>query len=252
LKSSFSPNGEIHFTDSLNAFHQNRKMDFTKRLKPKTETTTEITTAAAEANPSSKNAAAVLLTSELIGHGVGRSVAERLTREKPEICRRSLEYLPYAQVRTTKGAWLAGAIRDEYGPPPGYLKAQHREERQAQVRKATEAEKRRISHRDAQRRKNEARLRARLSQVEKEQGNAWAAFTAYLAKERDKVLKMCDNLTPERRQWVLDDFETDARCLEVFTCWLESAEGRCAMSGENGNASAGVGRAFQVASFVPP
>jgi hypothetical protein len=254
LKFPFSPNGEIHFTDSLNAFHQNGKMDFTKRLKPKTETTTEITTtaSAAEESTNSKAAAAVLLTNELISHGVGRRVAERLAREKPGVCRRCLEYLPYAQVRTTKGAWLASAIREEYGPPPGYLDARHREEREERLHRATEAEKRRISHRDARRRQKEAGLRERLSQVEKVQGNAWAAFTAYLAKERGKVLKMCGNLTPERCRLVLDALETEARRLEIFACWLERTEGRCVTAGENGRAGPGLGPALRVSSCAPP
>jgi hypothetical protein len=251
LKSPFSPNGEIHFTDSLNGFHQNRKMDFTKRLKPKTETTTEITTAAAR-EPPVVDAAAVSLVEELVGHGVGRTVANRLAREKPEMCRRCLEYLPYAKLRTTEGAWLANAIRDEYGPPQGYLAAKHREERQAQLRNARETENRRISHKDAIRSKKEARLREMLSQLERERGNAWAAFTGHLVKEREKVVRLCSNLTPERQKLVREDFETAARRLELFSCWLTSAEGRDLTMGENGKASPGVGPAGRISSCVEP
>jgi len=65
------------------------------------------------------DAAAVCLAEELVGHGVGRAAARRLALEKPEVCRRCLEYLPFAKFRTTSGAWLANAIRDEYGPPRG-------------------------------------------------------------------------------------------------------------------------------------
>ncbi|MBY0513828.1 MAG: hypothetical protein K2P78_07935 [Gemmataceae bacterium] len=56
-------------------------------------------------------------------HGVGRAVARRLVREKPEVCRRCLDYPPFADYRTTPGAWLAHATRDEYGPPMAYLAA---------------------------------------------------------------------------------------------------------------------------------
>lgn len=58
------------------------------------------------------------LARELVSHGVGRSVAERLARTKPAVCRRCLEYLPYAKWKTTKGAWLSSAIELEFGPPP--------------------------------------------------------------------------------------------------------------------------------------
>jgi hypothetical protein len=147
---------------------------------------------------------------------------------------------------------LANAIRDEYGPPQGYLAAKHREERQAQLRKAREAVNRRISHKDAIRSKKEARLREMLSQLERERGNAWAAFTVHLAKEREKVVRVCSNLTAERRKSVLDTFDTEARRLELFTWGLEAAEGRRMIARENGKASPGVGPAGRISSCVEP
>ena len=72
-----------------------------------TNTTAAIIAAAGAA------AADVALADELVGNGVGRGVARRLARDKPEACRRCLDYLPYAQFRTTPGAWLSHAIRDE-------------------------------------------------------------------------------------------------------------------------------------------
>ena len=59
--------------------------------------------------------------------GVSRTVAQKLAHAKPETCLRYLDYLPYARVKTSPGAWLANAIEHEYGPPEGYLKAQRRE-----------------------------------------------------------------------------------------------------------------------------
>ncbi|MBX9581989.1 MAG: replication protein, partial [Gemmataceae bacterium] len=62
-------------------------------------------------------AADAALVEELVRNGVGRGTAGRLAAEKPDVCRRCLAYLPSAAVRTTPGAWLAAAIRDEFGPP---------------------------------------------------------------------------------------------------------------------------------------
>jgi hypothetical protein len=62
------------------------------------------------------------LVEDLVGNGVGRAIARELAREKPEVCRRCLGYLPFVRVKTTPGAWLANAIRGEYGPPAGYAK----------------------------------------------------------------------------------------------------------------------------------
>lgn len=81
-----------------------------------TETTAEIT-------PAAEPAVDAALVDELVRHGVGRAVARRLVREKPEVCRRCLDYPPFADYRTTPGAWLAHATRDEYGPPMAYLAA---------------------------------------------------------------------------------------------------------------------------------
>jgi hypothetical protein len=97
--------------------------DFARRGRTcNTETTAENTAAAGPV-------ADATLVDELVGHGVGRAVARRLASEKPDVCRRCLDFLPYVQCKTTPGAWLANAIRDEYGPPKAYLAAQNRRSR---------------------------------------------------------------------------------------------------------------------------
>lgn len=63
----------------------------------------------------------VALIAKLVAHEVGKSVAKVLVRAKSEICRIQLEYLPFAKIRENPGGWLANAIRDEYGPPIGYV-----------------------------------------------------------------------------------------------------------------------------------
>src|SRR5262249_15020013 len=106
-------------TKGENPIRPKGEMDFHEKARSLTETTTEITTAA-PANDSAQgdsSPAAAALVGELVSHGVSRSAARRLARGKPEVCRRCLEYLPYAVVKTTKGAWLANAIEHEFGPP---------------------------------------------------------------------------------------------------------------------------------------
>jgi hypothetical protein len=77
------------------------------------------------------------LAEELVAQGVGRTVARRLAREKPDACRRYVqEYLPFWDAeaergeftyRGGKGAFLASAIRDGYGPPRSWEAAQRKE-----------------------------------------------------------------------------------------------------------------------------
>src|SRR5262249_34336660 len=75
--------------------------------------TDQETAAAGEGTPCepARDAAAALIE-ELVGHGVGRAAAMRFVREKPETCRRCLEYLPYAKLKSTRGAWLASISTD--------------------------------------------------------------------------------------------------------------------------------------------
>lgn len=64
------------------------------------------------------------LARRLMAEGVNKADAERLAREKPDECRRQLEFLPFVQkFRTSKGAWLRSAVEGKYGPPPGYQSA---------------------------------------------------------------------------------------------------------------------------------
>jgi hypothetical protein len=66
---------------------------------------------------------------------VGKTVAARFVREKPDEVIRQLEYLTYVPVNTIKssiGAYLTDAIKNGYGPPARYEKAKKAEGRAAQ------------------------------------------------------------------------------------------------------------------------
>jgi hypothetical protein len=62
---------------------------------------------------------------------------------------------------------------------------------------------------------------------------------------------MRSNLTLERHQLVLEDFETEARRLEIFACWLELAEVRCSAS-DHDRARQEVGLVLQASSCIEP
>jgi hypothetical protein len=197
--------------------------DFPQRGKSlNTEITTETTAATgsqAEAVPD--NAAA--LVEELVSQGVGRSSAMRFAREKPETCHRCLEYLPYACVKTTKGAWLANAIRDEYGPPPGYEEERARLSREREAESRELARKARQTHELAIREEKAARLGASYQQLEETHGEALAAFNSYVQGERAKIERIAIHLSAERRAELLAAFDRPERRLELFEIWMNSA-----------------------------
>jgi hypothetical protein len=163
------------------------------------------------------------LIEELVSQGVGRTVAARLAREKPEVCRRCLEYLPYAEVRTTKGAWLANAIRDEYGPPKGFERA--RKEREARSVSRARPQKPRQGHEDARRRANDERLREAYGRMEEARGEAYTAFNDYVEEKRTQAERIASLLSPRRREEHLAAFDEPERRLLLFEEWLRSREG---------------------------
>jgi hypothetical protein len=162
----------------------------------------------------------------MVFHGVSRALAERYARAKPEVCRRCLDYLPYARPRTTPGAWLANAIRDEYGPPAGYLQAQRAAEKKAQAQAAADREKHRQSHEEARRRAHRARLRVAYDRLEKSQGEAFTAFTRYVEQEKVRALRVAVHLRPERKNEHLAAFDTPERRLELFENWQQAERRR--------------------------
>jgi DNA-binding transcriptional ArsR family regulator len=166
--------------------------------------------------------AAAALVEELVSHGVGRSTADRLAREKPDTCRRCLDYLPYAKFKTTKGAWLANAIRDEYGPPPGYEKARALLAREQEARRRDLARNAQEKDELAIREQNAARVGSAYQQLEEMQGEAYAAFTEYVQRERARTDRIAQHLSPERRAELLAAFDRPERRLELFQAWINS------------------------------
>jgi phage replication O-like protein O len=166
--------------------------------------------------------AAADLVEELVAEGVGRTAAARFARAKPETCRRCLEYLPYARVKTTKGAWLANAIRDEYGPPPGYEEGRARQARERNAESSELANRARQERELAKREEKAAGLRLAYRQVEETQGEALAAFTEYVRRERARTDRIALHLSAERRAELLAAFERPERRLELFEAWISS------------------------------
>jgi hypothetical protein len=207
-----SPKGEIHLPQRV------KSLD--------TETTTETTAAAGEpaSDRSPRNAAAALVE-ELVSHGVGRTAARRYVREKPETCRRQLEYLPYAKFRTTKGAWLANAIRDDYGPPQGYEEEQARRARERQAEERRLARKALQKHRLAIREEKTARLRVAYRELEKTGGEAFRAFCEYVERERARTDRIARSLSPRGREELLAAFDHPDRRLQLFEAWTNAGSG---------------------------
>ncbi len=198
--------------------------DFARRGRTyNTETTTETTTAAGPV-------ADAALVDELVGHGVGRAIARRLASEKPEVCRRCLDYLPYAEYRTTPGAWLAHAIRDEYGPPKAYLEMKAAEETKARIAAASSERSRRESILQMRREKARERLHEAYQRMEAERGESLALFLAFLDQERKAAVKVSANLSATHQEEYLKAYVDQRHRLYLFERWARTREGKTAIS----------------------
>lgn len=184
------------------------------------ETDQETATAGSGDAGFSEDAAVSFLTEELLGHGVGRAVAEGLAREKPEVCRRCLDYLPHAKVRTTAGAWLADAIRNEYGPPAGFLKAKSNDSRRSGS--ARVSGRARQSHGDGRSSEMAERARSAYRLLERTRPEVIAAFTGHVAAAQVRAERMAARLSDGHRAEYLAHFESEENRLELFARWLET------------------------------
>jgi hypothetical protein len=165
------------------------------------------------------------LVEELVSHGVGRTAARRYVREKPETCRRQLEYLPYAKFRTTKGAWLANAIRDEYGAPQGYAEEQARIARERQAEERRLARKALQQHGAAIREEKTTRLRVAYRHLETTGGEPFRAFCEYVEQERARTDRIALRLSHRRREELLAAFDHPERRLQLFEAWTNAGSG---------------------------
>lgn len=209
------------------SWYETAQLDGTKppnklvRKRPTSKISTKISTktAAASAEPTADAAAGFSpLVEELRSHGVGRATAEELARTKPEACRRCLDYLPFAEVKKTKGAWLSNAIRDDYGPPEGWEKAKR--QRACNVAGPRKPLRRPETALDST---NAGGNREAYAFLAKTQPEAITAFIRHVESEREKSKRVADLLSPERKAAYLASFDEEEKRLELFGRWLAGA-----------------------------
>jgi len=167
------------------------------------------------------NAAAESLVQELMKHGVGGKVASRLAALKPDVCRRSLEYLPFADIRATPGAWLANAIEGEFGPPERFVRAM-----QVATPSKVPEPAGALSDEEARQAANVERLRVSYAQFEKSKPDAVTDFLGFVASERVKAERIAEKLSERGRGEYLAQFENDDYRLTLFERWLNTERKR--------------------------
>ena len=177
------------------------------------------------------------LVEELVVQGVGRTVARRLAREKPDACRHYVrEYLPFWDAeaergeftyRGGKGAFLASAIRDGYGPPRSWEAVQRKEK----SRRKQEAQPPRpnplAAALEARRATIQAELRDWVARMENEAPEAFPGFVAFVEGERQTMQGRFRATAAKESYRRL--YESEAKRLELFAAYF--SESPCPLPG---------------------
>lgn len=137
------------------------------------------------------------LIKDLIAADLNRSDAVSLAREKPEVCRRQLEFLPYVEkFKTSRGAYLRRAIEEDFGPTAAHSQAMEKQtqERAAHARRALERlqateQKAREGHEEAHRAAFAAFTIHWLNELEETRPEAFLAFTRYESEKRVALVR---------------------------------------------------------------
>lgn len=131
------------------------------------------------------------LIRDLTAQGLNQSDAVRFARERPDDCRRQLEYLPYVtEFKSSRGAYLRSAIQDGYGAPKGYEEAKAKAEAKRKEEDRVRYEKARQSHQEAHQESYLAYLRCREGEVRETAPEAYAAFLAGEERSRAQFSRM--------------------------------------------------------------
>jgi phage replication O-like protein O len=164
------------------------------------------------------------LVEKLTTNGVGQTVAEELARLHPDVCRRCLEFLPFAKIRSSKGAFLANAIRHGYGPPKGYEDAQKQLARNAAASKKSGGSAAIRLDLPVPLHERE-KLEAKFLALQEECPDEFASFIAFETDEKCKVEHIARRLSAKRRSEVLAGWLENDKRLERYERWLQLRNG---------------------------
>jgi len=164
------------------------------------------------------------LTDELVRAGMSRGEAITLAALHPEECRRQLEYLPYAEIKSTPGAYLTTAIKREFAAPKGFQEFQ---QKKAEAESRRKAEELRISRERVAKARQEAEMMALDSEIlalESEAPKQHAEFIKFIEAEKAKALNK-PFFKPESRaaEVMAKSFDTPEKQRELYQQWKAQA-----------------------------
>ncbi|HZG46464.1 MAG TPA: hypothetical protein VEZ41_09390, partial [Allosphingosinicella sp.] len=186
--------------------------------KPKQPERLDALTEAAQPDPETRTLIEALVTADL-----NRGDAERLVGEKPEECRRQMEYLPYVtEFKTSRGAYLRRAIEQGFAAPVAYRKEQEAQETKRKRQEEAEARRAREAAQEARKREEEAQVDSDIARLEKEAPEAFLAFSAYVEGERRKLDARFASMSDSIVERIRRSFDSPEKQRELFQDWRKN------------------------------
>ena len=165
------------------------------------------------------------LADRLLDAGVGRAEALLLARTLPDESRRQLDYLPYADVKSTPGAYLASAIKGSFGAPKAFQEEQARIREEERKRKAQEAQAARERAEAARRAADALLIDSEIAILEAEEPERHAAFMAFVEEQKKRALdKPFLKRGSRMAEAIVQGFEVPEKRRELFTLWREATD----------------------------
>ena len=159
------------------------------------------------------------LRDRLVEIGMGRGEALTQATVNPEECERQLEYLPFAEVKTTPGAYLASAIKGGFSPSKSYLEAKGKEEEKEKKRRAEEIRQAREQTEKARQEAEQTLLDSEIAALELEHPEQFVAFSQFVQGHRETEAKRNAKFSESIQRRMRENFERPEKRHELYHQW---------------------------------
>jgi hypothetical protein len=159
------------------------------------------------------------LRDRLVAAGMGRGEALTQATTNAEECERQLEYLPFAEVKTTSGAYLASAIKGGFAAPKLYLEAKAKETEADKKRRAEEIRQAREQAEKARKEADEKLLDSEIASLELEHPEEYASFAQFVQRHRETEASKNRKFSDSIQRRMSENFERPEKRRELYQEW---------------------------------
>jgi hypothetical protein len=132
-----------------------------------------------------------------------------------------LLYLPYAEIKTTAGAYLASAIKGGFAAPKAYQAVKAKELEAEKKRGVQEAQELRVKAEEAQKLLEIQALDTEISRLELDNPNQYAEFESLVSEQREIETKKTARFGEAVQRRALEGFNRPEKRRELYLQWKQ-------------------------------